>query len=326
MPVADKGQKRPYRERTGKSSVDTCRERTIEVMDQWGELRTRITRLTAGHSGVVSRNGVMVISAAQVTEPLGTVTEPVLAVVAQGAKSSVLGERVFDYGAGQYLVVAVDLPLTSHVTRATEAEPFLAFGLPLEAAVIAELLLEAGPSASEPDEVGIAVSDVDEDLVGAVVRLLRLQDSPKDFQVLGPAVKREIHWRLMNGPQGALVRQIGLAGGRVSLVTQAVRWIQARYDQVIRIEDLAAELGLSVSSLNRYFRAVTATSPLQYQKQVRLQRARIQLLTSPEDVATIGYTVGYDSPSHFSREYHRMFGAPPGEDITRLRNTKTVVE
>jgi AraC-like DNA-binding protein len=262
-----------------------------------------------------------------VTEPLGMVTKPVLALVAQGAKRSALGDHIFDYHAAQYLVVTVDLPLTSQITRASSAEPFLAFGLPLQPALIAQLLLEAGPAAGRPhDGPGIATSDADDELLDAIVRLLRLLDEPRDLQVLSPGVRREIHWRLLNGPQGALVRQIGRADSQLGLVARAIAWIRARYDQVIRIDDLADEVGMSVSSLNRHFRAVTEMSPLQYQKQLRLQQARIQLLAAPHDVAVIGYAVGYDSPSQFSREYRRMFGAPPGQDATRLQTVATVQE
>jgi transcriptional regulator GlxA family with amidase domain len=166
------------------------------------------------------------------------------------------------------------------------------------------------------------VSDAEDDLVDAVVRLLRLAERPQDFAVLGPAAEREIHWRLMNGPHAATVRRIGLAGSRVSLVGRAVRWLAEHYDQPIRIADLADHVGVSVPTLNRHFRAVTAMSPLQYQKQLRLQRARVELLAAPGDVAAVGYAVGYDSPSQFSREYRRLFGVPPGQDAQRLLATE----
>jgi AraC-like DNA-binding protein len=296
-------------------------------MEQLAELRRLITRLAAGSPGPVWIDGTMVYSSDHVTEPLGGIAEPALALVVQGTKRSVLGDRVFDYQAGQYLVVSVDLPLVGCIMRASTTEPFLAVGLPLDTAVIAQLLLEAGPlPGAASDSVGLAVSDADADLLGAVIRLLRLHDHPNDRRILAASVKREIHWRLLAGPQSGLVRQIGLADSRLSVVAHAIRWIRARYDQVIRIDDLAADVNLSVSSLNRSFRAVTAMSPLQYQKQLRLQEARIQLLATADDIAGVGYSVGYDSPSQFSREYRRMFGAPPGEDAARLRTLATVVE
>ncbi|MET9014613.1 AraC family transcriptional regulator [Streptomyces olivaceoviridis] len=291
------------------------------------ELRNRIGRLAAGSPRPLWIEGMTVFSTERVTEPLGSVTEPMIALVAQGAKRAVLNDRIFDYRTGQYLVVTVDLPLTSQITHATPAEPFVGFGLPLQPAILAQLLVEAGPAVVRPhDGPGIATSDADDKLLDAVVRLLRLLDEPRDIPVLAPGVRREIHWRLLNGPQAALVRQIGLADSRTTLVTRAIQWIKTHYDEVIRIGDLADEVGMSVSSLNRHFRAVTAMSPLQYQKQLRLQKARIQLIAAPHDVAAIGYAVGYDSPSQFSREYRRMFGAPPGQDAARLQSAAIAEE
>ncbi|GAF48616.1 putative AraC family transcriptional regulator [Rhodococcus wratislaviensis NBRC 100605] len=290
-------------------------------------MRYRIARLAASSPGPLWIEGFTVFSTECVTEPLGTVTEPVFALIAQGAKRSALGDRIFDYHAGQYLVVTVDLPLTSQITHATPTEPFLAFGLPLEPALIAQLLMEAGPVGARPhDGPAIATSDADDKLLDAVVRLLCLLDDPRDIPVLARDVRREIHWRLLNGPQAALVRQIGLADSRLTLVAHAIEWIKTHYDQVIRIDDLASGVGVSVSSLNRHFRAATAMSPLQYQKQLRLQKARIQLIAAPGDVAAIGHTVGYDSPSQFSREYRRMFGAPPGQDAARLQTVASIQE
>ena len=261
--------------------------------------------------------GLTLSRATRVTEPLSDVTRPVLALIAQGAKRTVLADRVYDYQAGQYLIATVDLPLSAQVTQA----PFLGLGLPLKAQIIADLLLETGGGAGGPDDQagpGIVVADAADDLVDAVVRFLRLAEQPQDFAVLAPAAEREIHWRLMNGPHAATVRRLGMTGSRVSLVGQAVRWLAEHYDQPIRIADLAADVGVSVPTLNRHFRAVTAMSPLQYQKQLRLQRARVELLATPGDVAAVGYSVGYDSPSQFSREYRRLFGAPPAQDAHRL--------
>ncbi len=296
-------------------------------MEHLSELRERIASLTAGHDRPRWVDGLMVYSTPRTTEPLGGVTAPTLALVAQGAKRSVLGEEVYDYRAGQYLVVTVDLPLTSQIVAASADEPFLAFSMPLEPTVIAQLLLETGAPARTPyDGPALATSTAGDDLLDAVVRLLRLLGSPTDRLVLAPAVRREIHWRLLTGPQGGLVRQIGLADSRLTLIARAVAWIKQHYDQVLRVDDLAAEVGLSVSSLNRHFRAATSMSPLQYQKQLRLQRARIQLLADPTDIAGVGHSVGYDSASQFGREYRRMFGVPPGQDARRLQTADLVIE
>ncbi|WP_345432676.1 AraC family transcriptional regulator [Actinoallomurus vinaceus] len=291
------------------------------------ELRTRITRLAAGHRRPRWIDGVNVFATARTTQPLGGVARPVLAIVAQGAKRSMLGDQVFDYRAGQFLVVTVDLPLTSQITQAGADEPFLALGLPLEPATIAQLLLDGRPPAAPvPDGPALSVSTLTPELLDAVVRLLRLADSPGDQRVLAPAVKMEIHWRLLTGPQGGLVRQIGTADSRLALVARAIAWIDSRYDEVIRIDDLAADVGLSVSSLNRHFRAATSMSPVQYQKQLRLQRARLRLLADPTDIAGAGHAVGYTSASQFSREYRRLFGMPPSEDALRLQSDPLVIE
>ena len=296
-------------------------------MADLAELRDLIGRLAAGSSRPRQVGGIKVFSTTRTTAPLGNVAEPVMSLVAQGAKRSMLGGRVYDYAAGQFLIVTVDLPITSHITAATAAEPFLGFSLPLDPPTIAQLLVESRlPARAAPDGPALSTSDASPELTDAVVRLLRLAGSPEDQRVLSPAVKREIHWRLLTGPRAGLVRQAGLAGSRVSLVARAIAWIKDHYDEVIRVEDLAAEVGLSVSSLNRHFRAATSMSPVQYQKQIRLQRARIWLLANPADVAGAGHAVGYTSASQFTREYRRLFGAPPSQDVARLQDSRFVVE
>jgi transcriptional regulator GlxA family with amidase domain len=184
------------------------------------------------------------------------------------------------------------------------------------------LLLEAGavpPGRNDPP--GIAVSDLTQDLIDPVVRLLRLLDRPSDIPVLAGAIKREILWRLINGQQGTMVRQIGLADSRMAQIGRAVRWIRGHYTKVIRIQELARVAGMSITSFHRHFRGITSMTPIQYQKQIRLQVARSRLMTAAEDVAAVGFAVGYDSPSQFSRDYRRLFGRPPGLDGQRLRQS-----
>jgi AraC-like DNA-binding protein len=181
-------------------------------------------------------------------------------------------------------------------------------------------LLETAAGGRGPADVpGIAVGDVTDDLLDPVVRLLRLLDRPADIPILAAATEREILWRLINGEQGPMIRQIGLADSRLSQVARGIRWIREHYADLFRIEDAARVAGMSVTSFHRHFRAVTTMSPLQFQKQIRLQHARTRLIGAPHDVAAIGYDVGYDSPSQFSREYRRLFGAPPGQDAARLQ-------
>ncbi len=246
--------------------------------------------------------------------------EPTLAVIAQGAKRAVLGDKVFEYGAGQYLVVSVDLPIAGHVFQASPELPYLAAGLTLKPAAIAALLLEmAANDRLAPESAGFGVSDAPAELLESLVRMLRLLDRPRDSAVLGPMLEREILWWLLNGEQGAMVRQIGLADSRLSQISRAIRWIRLHHAKSFRIEELAEMAAMSASSFHRHFRAVTTMSPLQYQKLIRLQEARARLLVEGDDVAAVGFSVGYDSPSQFSREYSRLFGAPPGRDVARLR-------
>jgi transcriptional regulator GlxA family with amidase domain len=189
----------------------------------------------------------------------------------------------------------------------------------LQATTISSLLLEMNP-ADRPatEQAGFAVSDACEALLDTVVRMLRLKDSPRDAAVLGPLIERELVWRLLHGPQGAMVRQIGLAESRLSQIGRAIRFIRAHHAEPISIPQLADMVAMSESSFHRHFRGATTMSPLQFQKLIRLQEARARLIADAGDVAAIGYSVGYDSPSQFSREYSRLFGAPPGRDKQRL--------
>jgi AraC-like DNA-binding protein len=264
--------------------------------------------------------GLTLMSASAPTPPIAEVSEPVFALVAQGGKQVCLGDRIFRYGTGQYLIVSVDLPLEAHVAEASGETSYLGLGFTLRPEAIATLLLEVGgPPAPRASSPGIAVSDLNDDLVEPVIRLLRLVDRPADVPVLGAAIEREILWRLINGPQGAMVRQIGLADSRMAQIGRAIRWIRAHFAEAFRIEELARLAGMSVTSFHRHFQGVTSMTPLQYQKQIRLQTARARLMAAAEDVAAVGFAVGYDSPSQFSREYRRQFGLAPGQDGKRLR-------
>ena len=289
-------------------------------MEPLEELRLLITRHAGSVQAAAAASGIRAVSSDAPTELMHHVLEPTFAVVAQGAKRAVLGDQVFEYGAGQYLVVSVDLPIAGHVFQASRELPYLAAALTLKPATIATLLLETAASdrpATEP--AGFGVSDAPPELLESVVRMLRLLDRPRDAAVLGPMLEREILWWLLNGEQGAMVRQIGLADSRLSQVSRAIRWIRVHHAKPFRIEELAEMAAMSASSFHRHFRAVTTMSPLQYQKLIRLQEARSRLLAESEDVAAVGFSVGYDSPSQFSREYSRLFGAPPGRDVARLR-------
>jgi AraC-like DNA-binding protein len=284
------------------------------------ELRGLITRHARADHGTAIED-VLLSRLVEPEVPEPSMTGTVLAVIAQGAKRLALGSRVYEYSAGQYLVASVDMPVTGNFIGATADRPALGFGLVLRPAVVAEILLQAGPGDLPPAAgvpSGIAVSDAPAELLDAVLRLVRLLDHPRDAAVLAPLIKREILWRVITGEQGAVVRQLGLADSNLTHVARAVRWIRDHYPAAFRVEDLARLSGMSVSAFYRNFQAVTAMSPIQFQKQIRLQQARLLLATRPGDVTGVSRHVGYESPSQFSREYRRQFGAPPSRDAALL--------
>jgi len=290
------------------------------------ELRALIAR-HARPDETTAIDGVLLSAAARPGEPRASTSGTVMAVIAQGAKRLAIGDRVYDYGPGEYLVASVDLPITGHYTRASTDEPALGFGLILRPSAIASLALDAdtAPASRPPRRArpaapsGIGVAEASPEFLDAVVRLVRLLESPADRDILAPMIEREILWRLINGPLSQSVRQIGLADSSLTHMSRAVRWITQHYDKPFRVEELARSCGMSTSAFHRTFHAVTALSPIQFQKQIRLQKSRLLLLTGADDVATVGYRVGYDSTSQFSREYRRQFGLPPGRDAARLR-------
>jgi AraC-like DNA-binding protein len=292
-------------------------------MDLLAELRLLIVRHAGGaarHRATIA-DGVSITCVTEPTPPTAVMSEPSLAVVAEGVKRTVLNGVPFDYRAGQYLVVSLDLPVIGQALQATADEPFAVFTMKLKPAAIAPLLLETVHTARPPAFSGLAVSDATPELLDPVVRLLRLLDRPDDLRVLAPGLEREILWRLITGEQGALVRQIGLANSSLTHIARAIRWIREHYNEPLLVADLAALSGMSASSFHRHFRAATSMTPIQFAKQIRLQEARALLMTQPANIAEIGYLVGYESPSQFSREYRRTFGVPPGRDAVRLAAT-----
>lgn len=265
-------------------------------------------------------DGLVLSKVAGSAAPNYALTEPLLVVMAQGGKRILLGDEVFEYRAGQMLIVTASLPITGHYLDTTQ--PSMGMGLVLRPAALAELALRTPvrpAPRSTTAEPAIAVADADGEMLDAVARLLRLIERPDDAPVLAPLIEQEILWRLLTGPHGATVRQIALADSALTYVNRAITWMRENYATPVRIEDLARMAGMSMSVFHRHFRAVTAMSPLQFQKRIRLQQARSLLVAQPGDVAAVGHLVGYDSPSQFTREYRRMFGAPPGQDAARLR-------
>ncbi|WP_433529403.1 AraC family transcriptional regulator [Micromonospora sp. CA-263727] len=285
-----------------------------------------LRRLLARHARPDLKTGiddVLIFKADRPYPPKPALFGRVLAVVAQGAKRVALGDRVHHYQAGQYLISSVDLPVSSHFTVASPDLPGLGVGLNIDPTAVVDLLLRTAPGdLPEVDNdapAGLAVSTASAELLDAVIRLVRLLDQPRDIPVLAPLVKREILWRLVTGDQGAMLRQLGRPESSLSHIARAVRWIHDNYMQRFLVEEVAQQAGMSVSAFHRNFQAVTAMSPIQFQKQIRLQHARLQLAADANDIAAVSRRVGYGSLSQFSREYRRQFGVPPSQDATRLR-------
>lgn len=256
------------------------------------------------------------------TEPIHSLYQPAFCVVAQGRKQALLGEEVFRYDPGHYLIYTVDLPLTFQVEEASKERPYLGFRLNLDSSLVASVMMESGiePKKGSVSMKAMDVSPMDANLLDAVVRLVRLLDTPIEGKVLAPLIVREIVFRLLVGGQGARLSHLLSVGADTRRISKAIGHLRENFDQPLRMDDLARELGMSVSGFHHHFKSVTAMSPLQFQKQIRLQEARRLMLGEDLDAASAGFRVGYEDPSYFSREYKKLFGAPPQRDIAKLRD------
>jgi AraC-like DNA-binding protein len=264
--------------------------------------------------------GLALYRASSPSEHDATVYEPCLCVVAQGAKEVLVGGETFRYDPSHSLLVSVDLPATSRVVEASPRRPCLVVRVSLDLGVVGELLAETTSVASSSESKrGVAVAPLDRKLLDAVERLVALLESPTDIAPLAPLILREITYRLLAGPQGPRLRQIAAAGAPAYRISRAILWLKSHFTESFSVEALAKRVGLSPSSLHQHFKNITTMSPLQYQKQLRLQEARRLLLGESLDAADAAYRVGYESPSQFSREYRRMFGAPPRKHVAAVR-------
>ncbi|MGZ3667337.1 MAG: AraC family transcriptional regulator [Ktedonobacterales bacterium] len=288
------------------------------------ELVERIARAVRADGTAQPLHGLHLARSSRPLEPLHSVVEPSLCVIAQGSKEVLLGESRYRYDPAHYLLATVELPRVSQVLEASREQPYLSLRLDLAPALVSSVLVEAGYSShSSPpgpaDMRAIAVSPVDVHLLDATVRLVRLLDSPADACVLLPLVTREIIYRLLIGEQGGRLRHLAFVGGYTPRIARAIERLRQGFDQPLRIEQMARELGMSVSGLHHHFKAVTAMSPLQFQKRLRLLEARRLMLGEDLDAARAAYRVGYRDASHFNREYKSLFGVPPMRDVQRLR-------
>lgn len=285
------------------------------------ELLERVSRGIREDGTVQPFPGLHLARASKPSEPLYGVSTPSVCVIAQGSKEVLLGESRYRYDPWHYLLATIELPSISRVLEASQAQPYLSLRLELPPAIVSSVLLEAGYTSprKQADARAIDVSPLDGNVLDAAVRLLRLLDAPSEAPILLPLVTREIVYRLLMGEQGGRLRNLATMGGYTSDIARAVARIRQSFDQPLHIEDLARELGMSVSGLHHHFKEVTAMSPLQFQKRLRLQEARRLMLGEDLDAQAAAYRVGYQDASHFNREYRSLFGVPPMRDVQRLR-------
>lgn len=301
------------------AQLETGTEQQMQAMRN--ELVARIARAIPAAGEAEPLPGLKLVRAAART-PFGHGTAyPSFCVIAQGRKEVSLGEKRYRYDPDHYLITTAELPIASWVTEASPEYPYLSIVLRLDPTLIGSVLVEAGHLVTRPSlpMTAIDVSPMDAGLLETVVRLVRLVENPTDARFLTPLVMREIVYRLMRGAQGGRFGQMAVLGGITHRIAQAVERLRDDFDQPLRIEDLARDLGMSPSVFHQHFKAVTALSPLQFQKQLRLQEARRLMLGEGLDAASAGYRVGYSDASHFTREYKRLFGAPPMHDVEQLR-------
>ena len=306
------------RNRSGEASL---------LQDRARELRTELARKIALFVGSAENRatdipGLTLHRRTAPTAPCSMTYEPSVTVIAQGRKRVDLGRTTFIYDESRYLLTSVDLPIVSQVIEASEEVPCLAMSLKLEMPVVRELLSREEIQVAEApsDSPAMATGETTVEFLSACCRLMDLLDTPQDIPFLSGLIQREIIYRILRGAEGARLRAIATLGDQSHRTAKAIAWIRANYAKPLRVEDLAEIAGMGVSTLHHHFRALTAMSPLQYQKQLRLQAARGRMLMDGLDAASAAFEVGYESASQFNREYSRFFGQPPMRDIRTLRS------
>ncbi len=288
------------------------------LLEQLTDLISRHAPSAGTHRTIVP--ALSFLHAADLSEPLESVCKPSLCIVAQGAKASMLAHETYRYDPSTYVVTSVELPIISSIVEASPDLPYLGLKLSFDLDVILDMAKDSRLSPAVPAQTprGIAVSRMSPELLDAAVRLVRLLDKPEEAPILAPLVIREILYRVLQGEQGALIHSFAVVGSHAHRIAQAIQGILRQYDRPLLIEQLAKSVNMSASAFHNHFKRVTAMSPLQYQKTVRLQQARRFMLTEHMSASDAAFRVGYESPSQFSREYARMYGRPPKLDIQEL--------
>lgn len=301
----------PQTEKTDKKRIHSNREELVE----------RMLRIIPENGILEPFEGFRVSRASKTTETVHSVYSPSFCYVIQGGKKALLGDELFRYDPGHYLIYTVDLPMTFQVEEASAEKPYLGFRLNLDPSLVAEVLIESGGAIKKANAKtkAIGVGAVNADLLDAVVRLIRLVENSHDYKILAPLVTKEIVYRLLTGGQGARLNHLLASAGDTRRISKAIGHLRENFDRPFKVENIARDLGMSVSGFHHHFKSVTAMSPLQFQKQIRLQEARRLMIGEDLDAANAGFRVGYEDPAYFSRDYKKLFGAPPQRDIAKLR-------
>ena len=305
----------------------TTRDGTVLAADRAHELKLELAARVAWLIGSAEKQATAIsrLTLHQRTAPTAAchVTyEPSAIVIAQGRKEVQLGTNTLTYDSSRYLLISVDMPAVTRVSEASAASPCLAVSLKLDTSIVREFLSreEFHMSDAKAATPAMSTGPVTAEFLSAWCRLLALLSSPEDIPFLSGFIEREITYRILRGPEGARLRSIATLGDQSHRTAKAITWIKANYTKAIRVQELADVAGMAVTTLHHHFRALTAMSPLQYQKQIRLQAARARMLADDVDAATVAFEVGYESASQFNREYSRLFGQPPIRDVQKLRS------
>ena len=303
-----------FKQVTDRNSMVVALEGLGQSIAQWTD---------KGDQLVTAIPGLSLYRRDEPTQPMSGMYEPSICLIAQGAKRVLLGDETYVYDAQHFLITSVNLPTVAQIIKASRERPWLGLKLKLDQREISQLMVNSNlpPLRTQQSSRGMAIGEVTLPLISAFQRLIDLLAEPKDIPILAPIIQREIVYRLLVGDQGARLRQMASAGSQSQQIARAIDWLKSHLTNPVRIEDLATQVNMSTSTFHHHFRALTAMSPLQYQKWLRLNEARRLMLSERLDATSAAFEVGYQSPSQFSREYSRSFGAPPLRDITNLRTS-----
>ncbi len=265
--------------------------------------------------------GLTIVRRDEVNQPENCFHQPLVGVIVQGFKRSIIGSEEYRYGENQCLVAGVDMPSVSYITAASPKQPFLGLSLSLDKYLITQLAAEIPPS-SRPGNgsyKGISIAEVDPDVLDAFLRLAELLEKPEQIPVLAPLIIREIHYRLLVGPQGERLRMVNTLGTQSNQIAKSITWLRDNYKESLQVDELARTVNMATSTFHRHFREVTTLSPLQFQKRLRLYEAQRLMLAENEDATIAALAVGYESSTQFNREYKRLFGEPPHRHVSQLK-------